>query len=146
MAIYIKEIRKKRGIPQKILAEKLGVAPSYIARIESGERVLTNEWVIKLTKALNCEPWELSDDTDYIFSRENLQKLFKKSISIMGGDNSNFQNIAVDHSNQSFSSTNGNPFENDLIKIFREMDSFKQAKLLLLAKEMSETSTTKDGE
>lgn len=136
MAIYIKDIRKKRGIKQKDLADTLGVQPNYIARLESGERALTNEWVIKLTKALNCEPWELCDDVDYFFSRDNLHKIFKNSINFTGdnygnfaGDNYGSQAITTDHSKTS-PPDNDDKYKKELIDVFDQLTVRKQHDLL----------------
>lgn len=146
MTVKIKEIRKKRGIPQKTLAEDLGIAPSYLARLESGERPLTNEWVRKLTKALNCEAWELSDDEDYFFTRENLQKFFKIANT---GDNSTFSNAVSSNRSSSSSSVGAtettNQYAKELLNIFESIDVKKQLDLLCYAYKLIETPDNNGG-
>lgn len=55
----IKEIRKKRGMTQVQLAKILGVSQGAIQMVESGQRSLDLDWMNKIAKALDCEPWEL---------------------------------------------------------------------------------------
>lgn len=49
----IKITRNIRGVSQKQLAEKVALAPSYISRMESGERKPTTETLETISKALN---------------------------------------------------------------------------------------------
>lgn len=55
----IKEIRKRKGITQVELAKRLGISQGAIQKLEAGERGLDIDWIKKISKALNCEPWEL---------------------------------------------------------------------------------------
>ena len=55
----IKEIRKRQGITQTELAKMLGVSQGAIQMLETGQRGLDLDWMNKISKALNCEPWEL---------------------------------------------------------------------------------------
>lgn len=55
----IKDIRKKKHVTQVQLAKLLGVSQGAIQMIETGQRGLDIEWMHKIAKALNCEPWEL---------------------------------------------------------------------------------------
>ena len=55
----IKEIRKKLNITQTELAKRLGISQGAIQKLETGERGLDTDWMIKISKALNVEPWEL---------------------------------------------------------------------------------------
>jgi transcriptional regulator with XRE-family HTH domain len=55
----IKEIRKKRKLTQTQLAKLLGVSQGAIQMLETGQRGLDLDWINKIAKALNCEPWEL---------------------------------------------------------------------------------------
>lgn len=122
MSIYIKEIRKKKGISQKEMAEKLGVDSSYLARLESGNRALTNEWVANLTKALDCEAWELCDDVDYFFSKENIRKLFKDNVVFTVQTNTL------------------NEQEAELLKIYGKLNIKDKARLILDAYNLAENS------
>lgn len=51
----VKEIRKKRGLTQKQLAEKLGTPPSTIATIERGRYNFKIETLSTVARALGCE-------------------------------------------------------------------------------------------
>lgn len=49
-------IRAAKGLQQKELAELLDVTPSYISKIEKGERVMPSQLVDKLCKELSIPP------------------------------------------------------------------------------------------
>lgn len=54
MKFYIRELRERRGLSYEQLAEKSGVARSYIQRIESNDDVNPSARVLcKLAKALD---------------------------------------------------------------------------------------------
>ena len=54
MKFYIRELRERRGLSYEQLAEKSGVASSYIQRIESNDDVNPSARVLcKLAKALD---------------------------------------------------------------------------------------------
>lgn len=55
----LKEIRIKKGISQKKLAEVLGVTQTQMYRIEKGISTLNSEQIIKLCKFLNVSADEL---------------------------------------------------------------------------------------
>lgn len=55
----IREIRKRLNITQAELAKRLGISQGAIQKLETGERGLDTNWMIKISKALNVEPWEL---------------------------------------------------------------------------------------
>lgn len=48
----IKIVRNTRGLSQKDLAERVGLAPSYISRMEAGERKPTTETLETISGAL----------------------------------------------------------------------------------------------
>jgi len=54
IAYQVLQIRKKKGISQKVLAEKIGTKQSNIARLESGQQNFTIGLLEKITKALGC--------------------------------------------------------------------------------------------
>lgn len=55
----IKEIRKRKGVTQVQLAKILGVSQGAIQMLETGQRGLDLNWMQKIAKALDVEPWEL---------------------------------------------------------------------------------------
>jgi transcriptional regulator with XRE-family HTH domain len=64
----IKIIRNSRGLSQKDLADRIKLAPSYISRIEAGERKPTIETLEKIAKKLGVPVYLIvlmsSDKTD----------------------------------------------------------------------------------
>ncbi len=51
----IKEIRKKRGLTQAKLAEKINVDPKYISRLETGNSTPSIATIAKLSDTLDVE-------------------------------------------------------------------------------------------
>ncbi len=51
----IKEIRKKRGLTQAKLAEKINVDPKYISRLETGNSTPSIATIAKLSDILDVE-------------------------------------------------------------------------------------------
>lgn len=56
---YLKEWRKKRGLTQQILADRVDVSRGLIAQYESGQTKIPEEMVYALADALTCESWDL---------------------------------------------------------------------------------------
>lgn len=59
MRNYAHYWRKKRGLTQEQLGEKIGVTKGQISKIENQKQGLNKRWTILLSKALNVEPWQL---------------------------------------------------------------------------------------
>jgi transcriptional regulator with XRE-family HTH domain len=55
----ILKYRKKAGFSQEALAEKAGIHPNYMGRIERGECAATVEILLRLAKALNVRPYKV---------------------------------------------------------------------------------------
>lgn len=55
--LYEMRIRKK--MTQKDVAEAIGASVQQISKLENGERKLAPEWLDRLSKALNCSKGEL---------------------------------------------------------------------------------------
>lgn len=51
--------RKKRGLSQEQLAERIGKSRGLISQLESGSTSYTAETLEALAYALMCEPWDL---------------------------------------------------------------------------------------
>lgn len=62
MGNRIKYLRQKKGLTQPALAELIDSTPPTVARLESGDRRLTDKWVFKLSEALECHPGELFEE------------------------------------------------------------------------------------
>jgi transcriptional regulator with XRE-family HTH domain len=55
MAKHLQELREKRGMSQRDLAEKSGVSREYIARLETAKQDPTLSTLEKLAKALGVK-------------------------------------------------------------------------------------------
>ena len=56
---YIKEWRKYRGLTQEQLAERIGIARSYLTKIERGTRRYDQPFLEAAADALRCEPGDI---------------------------------------------------------------------------------------
>ncbi len=66
--------RKKLGISQKSLAEKLGVTQSYYSRIENGKFNNVNiEFIFNLSKELKLDNTEVFNYFYDLYSKSNLK-------------------------------------------------------------------------
>jgi transcriptional regulator with XRE-family HTH domain len=63
---YFKEWRKHRGLTQEQLAERIGIARSYLTKIERGDRRYDQPFLEAAADALRCSPADLimRDPTD----------------------------------------------------------------------------------
>ncbi len=55
IAYQILQLRKKRKMSQKKLAEKIGTTQSNVARMEAGQQNFTTSTLSKIASAFNCE-------------------------------------------------------------------------------------------
>lgn len=69
MANRIREVRRSKDITIEQMAEKTGISTSHLSRIESGSRALGLEHLIKISRALDVDPEEISND----FSADDLE-------------------------------------------------------------------------
>ena len=60
----IKVRRKKLGITQADLSKKLAISPTYLNLMESGNRKIDLDFLLKIAKELNIEISDLSKKTD----------------------------------------------------------------------------------
>jgi transcriptional regulator with XRE-family HTH domain len=60
----IKTKRRKLGISQAKLSEKISISPSYLNLIESGKRKVNVDLLLKLTNELGIEISDISKKTD----------------------------------------------------------------------------------
>lgn len=58
----IAELRKKKGLTQRQLADQLGVAVTWISHLETKGSNLEVRTVVKLAEALGVEPRELWEE------------------------------------------------------------------------------------
>lgn len=56
---FIREWRKFRDLTQEQLAERMGIARSYVSHVEKGVRRYDQLFLEAAADALNCRPWDL---------------------------------------------------------------------------------------
>jgi transcriptional regulator with XRE-family HTH domain len=56
---FIRQWRKHRGLTQERLAERIGIARSYLTKIERGDRRYDQPFLEAASDALRCEPADL---------------------------------------------------------------------------------------
>lgn len=59
-------LRLKKGMSQAMLAERMGVQQSYIARVESGSDDLKYSTIQRLAKALECSTSDVVEAIDHV--------------------------------------------------------------------------------
>lgn len=57
----LRELREARGYTQADLGELCNTSSQQIGRLEKGERRLTDDWMVRIGKALNVPPYSLMD-------------------------------------------------------------------------------------
>lgn len=68
----VKELRTLRKLSQEQLAEKVGISPKYMSRIETGQQFPSIDIIVKLAKALQAE---LKDFFEFIHVTGNTEEL-----------------------------------------------------------------------
>jgi len=76
---YVRELREKKGMSQKELAEMVGATSSYICAIERGTKPAPPYWTVKrIAEALELDPeelWELARKERDQHARELARRL-----------------------------------------------------------------------
>ncbi len=62
MSNRIREIRLSRGLSQDELAERAGTTKAQISKLENSLRRLTEDWMQRIAKGLDCRPSELLEE------------------------------------------------------------------------------------
>lgn len=70
----LRDLRKKRGITQVMLAEMTGIPQNHVSSMERGTKVPNLLTLIRLAHALDCKVSALVS----VFDKENLAKLLPK--------------------------------------------------------------------
>ena len=83
----LRELRKKKGLTQVELAERLGVTQTAIYKLETGASDLDTKWMERLSKILNVRPYELLpkewQPQEITEEEKQLLELFRKKTSIV---------------------------------------------------------------
>ena len=77
MSNRIREVRKSRHITLEEMSEATGISPSYLSRIEAGDRGLNLENAVRISRALNCEVADITDE----FSSEDVESASKLPVT-----------------------------------------------------------------
>jgi len=81
----IKELRKKQGSQEKV-AEKIGISPRYLSRLETGQHFPSAKILNKLANALDLEVMELFEFGEVTYTSQELKRTLNKFISKMKED------------------------------------------------------------
>jgi transcriptional regulator with XRE-family HTH domain len=94
---YLKQLRKKKGLTIKKLAELAGLSPSYLSRIERGERNIPNaRFLKKLASPLNLTPQQMMIAAGYLNNDEPDKPSLYKEREEDSGVSSSWQEIIKD--------------------------------------------------
>lgn len=97
----IKQVRESKGISQKQLAKKIGVADSFINEVETGRKVLNEKFLEKISKVLGEEIEDTSISfhaEEYVEERKpKLEKPSQEKVSEVWNDafSSVLKNVAI---------------------------------------------------
>ncbi len=57
----LKNIRIEKGLTQEALAEKVGIHPTYVGKLESGKNNVSIKMLFKISRALNTKLYNIFD-------------------------------------------------------------------------------------
>jgi len=57
--VVLKNIRLRKGVSTRQLAERCGFSPAYFSKIESGSTVPSSKFLAKILDVLECTPEEI---------------------------------------------------------------------------------------
>lgn len=60
----LRELRKRAGLTQEQVAERMGTSSTYLSRLEAGQRDIRLSTVLRLLDALGVDLHELADALD----------------------------------------------------------------------------------
>lgn len=82
----VRELRKKLGLTQVELAEKIGVTQTAIYKLETGASDLDTKWMKKISDALGVKPYELLpkewQPQEITEEEKQILELFRKKTNI----------------------------------------------------------------
>ena len=89
----IRQLRKKAGLTQEQLAEKIGISQVHLGRLENNARSMDLEQVEKIAAALGCKPldvlptaWQPEEITP---EEREILRMIRKTTGSQGLDNNN---------------------------------------------------------
>jgi HTH-type transcriptional regulator/antitoxin HipB len=60
----LRELRKRAGLTQEQVAERMGTSSTYLSRLEAGQRDIRLSTVLRLLDALGADLRQLADDIE----------------------------------------------------------------------------------
>ncbi|MBR3676555.1 MAG: helix-turn-helix domain-containing protein [Alphaproteobacteria bacterium] len=102
----IRQLRKKAGLTQEQLAEKIGISQVHLGRLENNARSMDLEQVEKIATALGCKPldvlptaWQPEEITP---EEREILRMIRKTATPQSGNNQNIstQTDSLEHSGQ----------------------------------------------
>lgn len=134
----IKKIRELKGVKQAALAKMLDTYAEQISRLEKKDYNIEFEWLFKIAEVLNVTVLDL------IFDDKDFQEM---------GIISSIKNSAIGNSGTvtlypqgSQKSGTSDQIEQDVINMFREMDTFQKADAILALKKILNKKDAEDTE
>ena len=79
----IRDHRRRKGLTQAELAERVGISLSFLGHIERGTRKLSVETLYELCKALNCSADQLLGTGKYTPTSDNPIEMLKDAIIML---------------------------------------------------------------
>lgn len=95
LGVRIRTLREERHITQEELAERVGFHPTYVAKLEAGERAPSFESLFRFANALGVKPADLMMNLEagYIKDEPADPGLVEEIVELMG--NSSVNQIAL---------------------------------------------------
>lgn len=99
---FLSQIREKRGIKQKVLAEAVGKSPQTISDFERGKINLSKEVLLRIANYLNTTIDEIFDDKPSDFQNEHTKKRMIESVEIASFHNELGREIVLEIAQEIF--------------------------------------------
>jgi transcriptional regulator with XRE-family HTH domain len=110
LGTLIKQLRQKKGLSQRHLAQVCQVSPAYLSLIESGQRVPPEELCVQLAAVLDYDARELAGRAQLVKSPKTAEKLY--------GSNGGGRDTAD-------SEGNGGDYDPDVERLRRQLRSLR---------------------
>ena len=126
----IKEIRKSKGLTQKQLAEKIGIAEITIRKYEKGERQPSTEQLVSIVNALEVPVSQLMSNDEIIDLK--LEQLHTMIDKYAAGETSYLLNML-------------NPYK-EILELYDQLNALGKEKVIEYINDLLESDKYKEGE
>jgi XRE family aerobic/anaerobic benzoate catabolism transcriptional regulator len=76
----VRQAREQRGIPRRVLSEKSGVSPRYLAQLESGEGNISIGLLVRVAAALDFRiDWLVGDEDPWTSEPTQIAEMFRRA-------------------------------------------------------------------